>query len=150
VYPRAEQPNQPRVVVVEPNFRVVHVAAGPPAPVPKEALPGLIDEFKAAMLEEIHGCGRRYETLHANYWLSGQVAHGLKHELSLPMVATFHTLGLVKGPGESAARVQGETDIIRCADLILAATREEAGQLDRLYGADPERIEVLPPGVDHQ
>jgi D-inositol-3-phosphate glycosyltransferase len=72
------------------------------------------------------------------------------------MVATFHTLALVKkdgiapGTGEVAGRTQGETDIMRCADLILASTHDEAGLLDSLYGADPDRIEVLPPGVDHR
>ena len=172
VYTRAEHPDQPRVVMVEPNFRVINTPAGPLAPVPKESLPGLVDEFTEAMLAQIRGCGRDYEVLHANYWLSGQVAHRLKHELSLPMVATFHTLALVKRNGhptrgtggvppiaaaraakdgaEVPGRVQGETDIIRCADLILASTAEEAGLLDSLYGADPDRIEVLPPGVDHR
>jgi D-inositol-3-phosphate glycosyltransferase len=172
VYTRAEHPGQPPVVTVEPNFRVFHVPAGPVAPVPKESLPGLVDEFTEAMLGRIRSCGRDYEVLHANYWLSGQVAHRLKHELSLPMVATFHTLALVKNNGlrtrgtggvppttaagaatgseEVPGRVQGETDIIRCADLILASTRDEAGLLDSLYGADPDRIEVLPPGVDHR
>ena len=101
VYTRAEHPHQPRVVMVEPNFRVINVPAGPLAPVPKESLPGLVDEFTEAMLGQIRGCGRDYEMLHANYWLSGQVAHRLKHELSLPMVATFHTLALVKRDGES-------------------------------------------------
>jgi D-inositol-3-phosphate glycosyltransferase len=155
IYTRAEHPGQPPVVTVEPNFRVFHVPAGPMAPLPKESLPGLVDEFTEAMLGRIRGCGRDYEALHANYWLSGQVAHRLKHELSLPMVATFHTLALVKHNGLSAGeevpgRVQGESDIIRCADLILASTRDEAGLLDSLYGADPDRIEVLPPGVDHR
>lgn len=156
VYTRAEHPGQPRVVMVEPNFRVINVPAGPLAPVPKESLPGLVDEFTEAMLGQIRGCGRDYEVLHANYWLSGQVAHRLKHELSLPMVATFHTLALVKkdgiapGAGEVAGRIQGETDIMRCADLILASTHDEAGLLGSLYGADPDRIEVLPPGVDHR
>ncbi|MGH9009004.1 MAG: glycosyltransferase, partial [Acidimicrobiia bacterium] len=155
VYTRAEHPGQPRVVTVEPNFRVFHVPAGPVAPVPKERLPGLVDEFTESMLGQIRACGRDYEILHANYWLSGQVAHRLKHELSLPMVATFHTLALVKNNGfpigeEVPGRVQGETDIIRCADLILASTRDEAGLLGSLYGADPDRIEVLPPGVDHR
>jgi D-inositol-3-phosphate glycosyltransferase len=140
---------------VEPNFRVIHVPAGPPQPVAKEALPGLVDEFTESMLGQIRGCGRDYEVLHANYWLSGQVAHRLKHELSLPMVATFHTLALVKrngfaGAEEAPGRVQGENDIIRCADLILASTLDEAGSLRSLYGADPDRIEVLPPGVDHR
>ena len=165
VYTRAEHPAQPPVVMVEPNFRVIHVPAGPLGPVPKESLPGLVDEFTEGMLSRIRSCGRDYEVLHANYWLSGQVAHRLKHELSLPMVATFHTLALVKSLGgtppnprdngvptgeEAPGRVQGETDIIRCADLILASTRDEAGLLDSLYGADPDRIEVLPPGVDHR
>jgi D-inositol-3-phosphate glycosyltransferase len=155
VYTRAEHPAQPPVVTLEPNFRVVHVPAGPAAAVPKEHLPSYLDEFTDAMLARIRGCGRDYEVLHANYWLSGQVAHRLKHELSLPMVATFHTLALVKRAGvtpsdESPARVRGETDIVRCADLILASTADEAGLLDSLYGADPERIEVLPPGVDHR
>src|SRR5258705_2113437 len=75
--------------------------------------------------------------------------------MSLPMVATFHTLALVKQTGvapggEVPGRVLGETDIIRCADLILASTGEEAGLLEGLYGADPDRFEVLPPGVDHR
>src|SRR2546430_12176013 len=71
------------------------------------------------------------------------------------MGATFPTLALVKQAGvapggEVPGRVGGETDIIRCADLILASTGEEAGLLEQLYAADPDRIEVLPPGVDHR
>lgn len=153
VYTRAEHRDQPRLVVVEPNYRVIHVEAGPRAPVPKEALPEVIDDFTAAMLDGIRGCGREYEMLHANYWLSGCVAHRLKHELSLPMVATFHTLARVKSdPGDPdvAVRAAAETEIMRCADLMLASTAEEVGQLQTLYGADPERVEVLPPGVDHK
>src|SRR5947209_14514593 len=148
VYTRAEHPGQPPVVTVEPNFRVINVPAGPLAPVPKESLPGLVDEFTGAMLERIRGCGRDYEVLHANYWLSGQVAHRLKHELGVPMVATFHTLARVKAngnglsadPGEGS-RAAGESEIIRCADLMLASTPEEAGQLCLLYGADDDRVE---------
>src|SRR2546423_10387321 len=71
------------------------------------------------------------------------------------MVAAFHTLALVKRAGvvtgdEVPGRVRGEIDIMRCADLILASTPDEAGLLDALYGADPDRVEVLPPGVDHR
>ena len=55
VYTRAEHPGQPRVVTVEPNFRVFNVPAGPVAPVPKESLPGLVDEFTESMLGQIRG-----------------------------------------------------------------------------------------------
>ena len=34
------------------------------------------------------------------------------------------------------------------ADRLIANTATEAGQLVELYGADPERIDVVPPGVD--
>ena len=41
VFTRAWDPSQPKIVQVEPGFRVHHVQAGPLAPVAKEALPDL-------------------------------------------------------------------------------------------------------------
>ncbi len=67
-------------------------------------------------------------------------------------MATFHTLARVKaetGDPEPARRAQAETDVIACADAILASCQPEANQLIRLYGADPARIEIVPPAVDH-
>src|SRR6266511_3274212 len=153
VLTRAEHAEQPPVVVVEPGFRVVHVPAGPAAPVPKHDLPGLVEPFSDAVLDHLDRCGGDYAVLHANYWVSGAVGHRLKHELDLPLVATFHTLDRVKaeaGVGddpETRARVEGE--IVNCADLMVTATDEERDQLVTLYGAEPNRVEVVPPGVDH-
>src|SRR5207253_4884768 len=45
VYTRAESPTAPPVVRVEPGLRVNHVPAGPLAHLPKEALPGVVEEF---------------------------------------------------------------------------------------------------------
>ncbi|HEX5937439.1 MAG TPA: glycosyltransferase, partial [Actinomycetota bacterium] len=76
--------------------------------------------------------------------------------LDVPLVASFHTLGKVKNYSlahgerpEPLERLRGEADVIRDADVILAPTGEEAGQLVGLYGAAPERIRIVPPGVDH-
>src|SRR5437867_1401231 len=154
VLTRAEHPEQPPLVVVEPGFRVRHVRAGPCAPVPKHELPALVAPFTTAAREQLERCGAEYDVLHANYWLSGAVGHRLKHELDLPLVATFHTLDRVKaeaGVGddpETRAGVEGE--IVRCADLMIAATDDERRQLVTLYGAQEDRIEVVPPGVDHR
>ena len=90
--------------------------------------------------------------IHANYWLSGVAGHRLKHELDLPLVSTFHTLARVKaetGDAEPERRVEAETEVIACSDAILASCTAEAAQLVELYGADPDRIEIVPPGVDH-
>jgi len=152
VYTRAEHRTQPAVVQVEPGFRVLHVEAGPRAPVAKDELAALVEPFVDAsmrrMLER-----EPVDVLHGNYWLSGAVAHRLKHELDLPLVATFHTLARVKAEAgvddDSEHRTQVEHEVVACADLMLASTNDERAQLASLYDATVDRIEVVPPGVDH-
>jgi len=152
VYTRAEDRTQPSVVQVEPGFRVLHVEAGPREPVSKHDLAELVEPFVDAsmrvMLER-----DPVDVLHGNYWLSGAVAHRLKHELDLPLVATFHTLARVKAEAgvddDSEHRTRIEHEVIACADLMLASTDDERSQLASLYDAQPGRIEVVPPGVDH-
>src|SRR5204862_4434788 len=51
--------------------------------------------------------------------------------------------------GEPEARARAEADVVGCSDAILASCADETAQLVRLYGADPDRIEVVPPGVEH-
>src|SRR3954468_17784380 len=152
VYTRSEDPAQPRLVDVEPGFRVVHVEAGPQAPVPRYELPGLADP-STDETTRLLDASEPVEVLHANYWLSGAVAHQLKHRLDLPLVATFHTLARVKADAgvddDPDQRARTEHDVIGCADLMLASTDAERDQLETLYGAVAERVEIVPPGVDH-
>ena len=98
-----------------------------------------------------------FTSVHANYWLSGLSGHVIKHELNLPLVCTFHTLDRVKAeamPEEVEAdmphrRAEAEASIIHCSDAVLASCTVEAEQIASLYGADPARIRIVPPGVDH-
>src|SRR5205814_4126403 len=93
------------------------------------------------------------DVLPANSWVSGAVGPRLKHALDLPLVTTFHTLERVKaevGLGDSVPlRPRVEAEVVRFAVLVVASTHEEQDQLVRHYGADPERIEIITPGVDH-
>ena len=54
------------------------------------------------------------------------------------------------GRRRCALRPRVEAEVVRCADLVVASTDEEHDQLVRHYGADPTRIEVVAPGVDHR
>jgi len=149
VYTRAWAPDLPEVVDIEPGFRVVHVPAGP-TDLAKEALHTVVEEFTDGVLA--HLADHPVDAVHANYWLSGVAGHRIKHTLGLPLVVTFHTLGRVKSAGgdpEPVHRVEAEASVIGCADTILANTEAEADELVRFYDADPSRIEVVPPGVDH-
>ena len=136
------------VVDVEPGFRVVHVPAGP-VDLLKEDLPGVVGEFSDGVRRRL--ASSPVDVLHANYWLSGAAGHRLKHELGLPLVSTFHTLARVKaatGDPEPQNRIEAEADVIACSDVITANGAAEVRQLVELYRADPERIEVVAPGVD--
>jgi D-inositol-3-phosphate glycosyltransferase len=151
VYTRAWRRGLPPVLEVEPGFRVHHVVAGPKASVAKEDLFELVDEFTAGVLRLLETSGPP-DVLHANYWLSGVAGHEIKHRLELPLVSTFHTLDRVKAEAEAdepGRRARAEAEVIGCSDAILASSADEAAQLERLYGAVPERIEVVVPGVDH-
>jgi D-inositol-3-phosphate glycosyltransferase len=151
VYTRRWSPELAPSVTVEPGFRVVHLEAGPPGPVAKEELPAVVPEFTRRLVAAVRASGD-VDALHANYWLSGVAGHAAKHELDLPLVSTFHTLARVKAAGGDAEpdeRVRAESQVVACSDAILANGPEEAADLEEHYGAPPERIEVVPPGVDH-
>lgn len=150
VYVRRWRHDLPEVVAVEPGFRVVHVRAGAPD-LAKEELPKVVDEWSDGVLGHIRA-GGGVDAIHANYWLSGLAGHRLKHTLDLPLVATFHTLARVKaetGDQEPQRRIDAETEVIACSDAILASCTAEVDQLVRLYNAPVDRIDIVPPGVDH-
>jgi D-inositol-3-phosphate glycosyltransferase len=153
VFTRREDPHVPAVTRVEEGFRVVHVDVGPPRPIALHDLTTLVDPFVDAVLDRMRATGDDYDVLHANYWVSGAVGHRLKHALDRPLVATFHTLARVKAEAgfddEPEQRARLEHEIVDCADLMLASTTEERDQLAELYGAEPTRVEIVPPGVDH-
>lgn len=152
VYTRAFSDDLAPIVSVEPGFHVHHVPAGPLAAVPKEQLPSLVPEFTEAVLARM-SAGHPADALHANYWLSGMAGHTIKHQLDLPLVSTFHTLDRVKAEVDLSdneeQRSEAEAHIIGCSDAVLASCDDEARQLVRLYGADPTRIEIVAPGVEH-
>ncbi len=149
VFVRRWSADLPDRLHVEPGLEVVHIDAGP-VELLKEDLPSYIDAFADGVAAEI--TKGDVDVLHANYWLSAIAAHRLKHEFDLPLVATFHTLARVKadaGDAEPEARERAELEVIGCCDTICASNPVEAEQLVDLYDADPERIELVPPGVDH-
>ena len=141
VLTRAEHPEQPPVVDVEPGFRCCTCPRARARPCRCASSP----TSSASSPTRRTGCSSSsgtYDVLHANYWVSGAVGHRLKHELDLPLVTTFHTLDRVKAEvglaDDVPLRPRVEAEVVRCADLVVASTHEEQDQLVRHYGADPD------------
>ncbi|MFL5779259.1 MAG: glycosyltransferase [Chloroflexota bacterium] len=154
VFTRRDAPDLPPVVQRARGVRVIHVDAGPPEPVEKEALHPYMPAFAAAMRERLAADPRRYDLVHANFWLSGMVAVELKHALDLPFVITFHALGRVRRQFQGADdrfpddRFTVEEEIVREADAVIAECPQDEEDLIRLYDADPDRVAVVPCGFD--
>jgi D-inositol-3-phosphate glycosyltransferase len=156
VFTRATSSDLPPVVEMSPGVLVRHVSAGPFEGLGKEELPAQLCAFTAAVLrEEAQHEPGFYDVVHSHYWLSGQVGWLARDRWSVPLIHTAHTLAKVKNGAlaagdrpEPRARVIGEEQVVAEADRLIANTDEEARQLVRYYGADPERTLVVPPGVD--
>jgi D-inositol-3-phosphate glycosyltransferase len=151
VHTRRDDPELPGRVEVCPGFAVEHVDAGPPAELPKDELLPHIDEFARVLRRSWRR--RRPDLVHAHFWMSGHASLRAAEGLGLPVVQTFHALGVVKrryqgGMDTSPARrIPIERDVVARADHLLPTCSDEVFELLRL-GADSERLTVVPCGVD--
>ena len=155
VFTRSQNPTIPRVVTITDGVRVVHLTAGPEAPMPRERIRDHLDEFVEGVEAYRIAGGFDYDLIHAHYWLSGAVGLVLRDRWSVPLVQMFHTLGHLKNDAtrassdrEPAVRIDEEARIVGAVDRIVAATTVERTHLVQHYGADPSRIAVIPCGVD--
>ena len=155
VFTRSQNPAIPRVVTITEGVRVVHLAAGPEAPMPRERILDHVDEFVDGVESFRIAGGFDYDLIHAHYWLSGTIGLLLRDRWSVPLVQMFHTLGHLKNDvtrdalhQEPAVRIEEEARIVGAVDRLVAATTVERNHLMQHYGADPARIAVIPCGVD--
>jgi len=155
IFTRSQNPAIPRVVAVAEEVRVVHLPAGPQAPMAREKVYEHLDEFVDGVEAFRIGGGIEYDLIHAHYWLSGSVGLTLRECWGVPLVQMFHTLGRLKNDAtrdaadrEPDLRIAEEARIVAAADRIVAATAVERGHLATHYAADTSRIAVIPCGVD--
>lgn len=152
VFSRSQDPFVPRVRWFGENARVVHIPAGPEAPLDKNDLWRYTDAFVAGVRGFAEREGVRYDILHSHYWLSALVALGLRDGgWDAPIVHMFHTLAAAKeaaGHPEDRRRLEAEREIARAVDAVVAATPVDREQIVTYYHAPLERIHVIPPGVN--
>jgi D-inositol-3-phosphate glycosyltransferase len=155
VYTRSQDEHVPHVVH-DLGFgnRVVHVPAGPELPLPRKELAEYIPSFVDYIIDFTRKKNLQYDVIHGHYWMSGIAGRDLKAEWNIPMVQMLHTLGLMKnriareGEYEGDYRVRGELEVLRNADMIIAATPAELAQLQWLYEVKTDHVKVIPPGVN--
>jgi glycosyltransferase involved in cell wall biosynthesis len=151
VHTRRDDPELARRVVLSPGVEVDHVDAGPPSEVPKDELLPHMGAFAEELREQ--WTAEPPDVVHAHFWMSARAALAAADGLGIPVVHTFHALGVVKRRHQGAQdtsppqRIAIERRIAREVDRIVATCSDEVFELVRL-GADRRRISVVPCGVD--
>ncbi len=155
IYTRCVDKNSPEIVEVLPNLRVIHLPAGDPVELPKQDLPKYIPEYSNNLYRFIQKENISYDLLSAHYFLSGLISLKLKKKTKVPLVVTFHTLGLLKNlvarnenEREDLQRISSELLLTKQADKIIATSEHDLEYIHTLYNCPLKKIFLLSPGVD--
>ena len=156
IYTRANRADLPEKVELAPGVNVRHLEAGPFDGITKDELPSQICAFMSSfMRQEVKFPVGHYDLIHSHYWISGQLGWLVSERLGVPLVHTMHTMAKVKNLAlaegetpEPKSRAIGEEQVVKASAALIANTASEAASLVSLYDACPERVFVVPPGVD--
>jgi D-inositol-3-phosphate glycosyltransferase len=153
IFTRRQSPDDPAIESVAPLSRVIYLPAG--RSLDKYSLYDEVPRFAAGIRSFAKREQLSYDLLYSHYWLSGEVACLLRPEVGAAWAHIAHTLGLVKNRTlasgarpEPALRIRVEGEISQQADVLIASTADEGDDLVRLYGARPESVHVVAPGID--
>jgi D-inositol-3-phosphate glycosyltransferase len=151
VFTRRDDPRLPPIVPFCTGVLVDHIDAGPADQIDKDHLLQFMPAF-ARELERRWSVWRP-DVVHAHFWMSGVASLGAASSLDLPVVQTYHALGIEKKRHQGVKdtspkeRLKIETQIARTATHIVATASAEAFELVRM-GANRNDITVVPCGVD--
>ena len=153
IFTRRQSPEDPTIERLADLSRVIYLPAG--KGLDKYTLFDEVPSFAHRIADFASREEIAYDLLFSHYWLSGEVACLLRPRLAVSWAHVAHTLGLVKNrtladgeEPEPVLRIRVEAEIAQQADLLVTSTEDESADLVNLYGADPERVYVVPPGVD--
>lgn len=151
VYTRRDDPFLDERVRAPAGYDVVHVPAGPAVPLPKDDLLPHMAEFGRHLAR--FWASDRPDVVHAHFWMSGLAALTAAEEVDVPVVQTFHALGVVirryQGAADTspAERIDLERRIGEEATRVAATCSDEVSELARM-DIPRSRMSVVPGGVD--
>jgi mannosylfructose-phosphate synthase len=156
--------DQPPVDEVADNVRILRVAAGGPAFIPKEYLHRHLLEWSENAIRLIRKEGLNYDFVSSHYWDAGVAGQRVSEALNIPHMHTPHSLGIWKQrqmmtdyPDKIDTfeeefnfkeRIKHETIIYRSCAMVIATTPQQLDMLVDDYSLDRDRVHMIPPGYD--
>ena len=145
------------------NAKIVRIPFGPKRYLKKEALWPYMEVFIDQTISHFKRTGLP-DVIHGHYADAGLAGAQLARLLHIPFVFTGHSLGRVKrerlatskrSPEKLEAtykfstRIEAEEIALETASMVVASTAQEVeDQYEKYEHYVPDRMEVIPPGVD--
>lgn len=145
---------------------ILRFPCGPKRYLRKELLWPHLDQLADTLVAHLSSQGHHPDWIHAHYADAGYVGALVSRRLGIPLVYTGHSLGrekqrrlLASGADHDqierqyaiSRRIEAEELALDQARLVVTSTRQEADhQYARYRHFQPERVEVIAPGVDVQ
>jgi len=153
IYTRVHQPRHEQILSLGQNVRLIHLKTGSNEEIPKIDIYSYLQNFTCEVENFRKFENSHYDLIHSHYWLSGLVGKQLQTSWHLPHVVMFHTLGAIKnsigiGKDEPELRIAGEQEVVDNCQCIIAATETEKRDLIQHYSASPQKIAIVPCGVN--
>jgi len=153
IYTRVHQPEHEQIVSLGQNVRLIHLKTVRDEEIPKIAIYSYLERFTCGVENFRKANNLDYDLIHSHYWLSGLVGKQLQAWWHVPHVVMFHTLGAAKnstgvGEDEPELRIESEREVVNNCERIIAATDREKEELIEHYGASPQKIAIIPCGVN--
>ncbi|GAB2641768.1 glycosyltransferase [Prescottella soli] len=151
VFTRRESESVPERLRAPEGYDVIHVSAGPVETIPKDDLLPHLRQFAHRVRD--YFSHSEFDVVHSHFWTSGLTAGLAGRTCHLPIVHTFHALGIVQkryeGAGDTSPpeRIPLECKVGRSVDAVVATSSDEVFELVRM-GIPRSRIAVVPCGVD--
>jgi len=153
IYTRAHDLKDRQTYKFSQNARLIHLEAGEVEDIHKLVVYSHLPDFARNLESFRKHNDLQYDLIFSHYWLSGLVGEYLQQQWKVPHIIMFHTLGAVKntigiGENEPELRIETERGLAQNCHRIIATTEKEKEELIRHYGASPERVGVVPCGVN--
>ena len=144
-----------------PGAQIVRIPFGPRRYLRKETLWPHLDSLLDQLTRYVRMQERTPDLIHGHYADAGYIGSRLAKLLGVPFVFTGHSLGRVKkmrleSRGEASeqtyqftSRIEAEERALETAAIVIASTNQEVHEQYELYDHyQPDRMQVIPPGVD--
>ena len=153
IYTRLRDSRDRPVIDLSEKVRLIHLGIPNNGNLSRLALyPYLPDFFKSMENFRSHA-DIEYDLIHSHYWLSGRLGNMAQKLWNRPPDVNAHPPGEMKnrtgvGLPEPDLRIAAEKELVKTCHRILAPTDREKNNLVRYYGVSPEKIGVVPCGVN--